>query len=84
MEFFILYLVAMAVVASVITYDIYLPALKTAQKQNISNEITEYPKLSGFVFWCISCIAAPLLVLLAIIPNGLNNFADALADQFSR
>lgn len=76
-EYYIIFALATSLACC---YEFFWPTIVEAKDLGISNEFTEYPKLSCFIYICISTIMAPILVLPLLssvkaeqFKNGLRN-----------
>jgi uncharacterized membrane protein YdjX (TVP38/TMEM64 family) len=58
--------------------DIFYPTLKRAQAEGVDNTLTQNPKLSYFVYVCITTIIAPLVFLPLIIPSLNQRFREGI------
>lgn len=69
MDYFLVYIIFAATTASSALYEIFWPLIQEARASGIVNELTESPKLSCFVFWCIQFIFAPAVVVVVFVPS---------------
>ena len=58
--------------------DIFLPILNEARAAEVNNVLTENPKLSCLVYFCISTIMAPLLILPMLVPSMNERFRNTM------
>ena len=59
-------------------YEFFWPAVKEARVLGIENEFTEYPKLSAFIYICISALIAPILVIPLVHTSSGERFRNGL------
>lgn len=75
-EYYIIFALATAIFALI---DIFIPVLREARDFGIKNVLTENPKLSYFVYFCITAIIAPMVVLPILVPSMNVRFRASLA-----
>lgn len=75
-EYYLIFAFATSIFALI---DIFMPVLNEAKADGIENVLTENPKLSYFVYICISTIIAPLIVLPLLVPSMNLRFRTSLA-----
>jgi uncharacterized membrane protein YdjX (TVP38/TMEM64 family) len=77
---FIEYYIIFALTTSIFSLiDIFIPVLSEAIADNIKNVLTENPKLSCFVYFCLIVITAPLVILPMIVPSMNDRYRDSIA-----
>lgn len=74
-EYYIIFALATSIACC---YEFFWPVIKEAQLLGIENEFTEYPKLSAFIYICISTIVAPVLVIPMIFTTSGEKFRNGL------
>lgn len=74
-EYYFIFAVATALSCC---YEFFWPAIKEAQLLGIQNEFTEYPKLSAFIYICISALIAPVLVIPLVLTSSGERFRNGL------
>lgn len=74
-EYYIIFALATSLFALI---DIYYPILKQAMSDGVLNALTLNPKLSCFVYVCITTIIAPLVFLPILIPSLNERFRDGI------
>ena len=78
LEYYIIFALATAIFALI---DVFMPVLKEAKEFGVSNVLTDNPKLSYFVYVCISAIIAPMLIIPLLVPSMNTRFRNSLADM---
>lgn len=76
-EYYIIFCLTTALFALI---DVFMPVLRKATLDGVQNTLTMNPKLSYFVYVCISAIIAPLLLLPLLVPSMNSRFRQSLAD----
>lgn len=56
----------------------FLPLLSEAKTEGIDNSFTKYPYLSTIVFFLVSCIMAPFLILPILFNSKAEQFKHGL------
>jgi len=59
-------------------YEFFWPCIKEADDLGVKNEFTEYPKLSCFIYICISTIIAPILLMPLLFTRSGEKFKNGL------
>lgn len=77
-EYYIVFALTTAIFALI---DIFMPVLREARDFGVKNVLTENPKLSCFVYLCITAIIAPLVVLPVLVPSMNVRFRASLANM---
>ena len=77
LEYYIIFALATSIFALI---DVFMPVLKEAKEFGVRNVLTENPKLSYFVYFCISTIIAPMLVIPLLVPSMNIRFRASLAN----
>lgn len=77
-EYYIIFALATSIFALI---DVFMPVLREAQEFGVKNTLTENPKLSYFVYLCISTLIAPMLVLPLLVPSMNARFRASLANM---
>lgn len=75
-EYYIIFALTTAIFALV---DVFMPVLRAAQDSGVNNTLTENPKLSYFVYLCITTIVAPMVILPLLVPSMNARFRDGMA-----
>ena len=76
-EYYIIFALATGVFALI---DVFIPVLREARDFGVKNVLTENPKLSYFIYFCISAIIAPMIVLPVLVPSMNARFRASLAN----
>jgi len=76
-EYYIIFALATSIFALI---DVFMPVLKEAKEFGVRNVLTENPKLSYFIYVCISTLIAPLIVLPLLVPSMNTRFRNSLAN----
>lgn len=58
--------------------DIFMPSMKQARNEGIDNVLTQNPKLSYFIYVCITTIIAPVVFLPLVIPSLNERFREGV------
>ena len=77
-EYYIVFALTTAIFALI---DIFMPVLREARDFGVKNVLTENPKLSCFVYLCITAIIAPLVALPVLVPSMNVRFRASLANM---
>ena len=77
-EYYLIFAFTTAIFALI---DIFMPVMKEAISNGASNVLTENPKLSYFVYICISAIIAPLIIAPLLVPSMNERFRSSLSDM---
>jgi uncharacterized membrane protein YdjX (TVP38/TMEM64 family) len=75
-EYYIIFALTTSIFALI---DVFIPILNEVRADEVSNVLTENPKLSCFVYFCITTIVAPFVVLPIVIPSMNVRFREAMA-----
>lgn len=75
MEYLIVYLVLALATGFTAWYFIWAPCITEAKLLGIKNEMTLSPTLSGFVYFIVATLTAPIVALVLILPTNLFNKA---------
>lgn len=59
--------------------DIFMPTMRKAASEGVDNVLTQNPKLSYFVYVCITTIIAPLVFLPLLVPSLNERFREGIA-----
>ncbi len=76
LEYYVIFALATSIFALI---DVFMPVLKEAREFGVHNVLTENPKLSYFVYVCISAIIAPMLIMPLLVPSMNTRFRNSLA-----
>ena len=77
---FIEYYILFALTTSIFSLiDVFIPVLNEARADNIKNVLTENPKLSCFVYFCLSILIAPFIIVPMLVPSMNYRFRDSIA-----
>lgn len=76
-EYYIIFALATSIFALI---DVFMPVLQEARDFGVQNVLTENPKLSYFVYVCISTLIAPLIILPLLVPSMNARFRASLAN----
>lgn len=76
-EYYIIFALATSIFALI---DVFMPVLKEAKEFGVRNVLTENPKLSYFIYVCISTLIAPMIVLPLLVPSMNTRFRNSLAN----
>ena len=77
LEYYIIFALATSIFALI---DIFMPVLREAREFGVRNVLTENPKLSYAVYFCISTLIAPLIILPVLVPSMNARFRNSLAN----
>lgn len=75
-EYYLIFALATSLFALL---DIFYPTMKQAQAEGVDNTLTQNPKLSYFVYLCITTIIAPLVFLPLLVPSLNERFREGIA-----
>lgn len=75
-EYYIIFALTTAIFSLI---DIFIPVLREASTDNIENVLTENPKLSCFVYFCLIVLTAPLVIIPMIVPSMNYRYRDSIA-----
>jgi len=75
-EYYLIFAFATSLFALI---DIFYPTLKQAQAEGIDNTLTQNPKLSYFVYVCITTVIAPVVFLPLLVPSLNERFREGIA-----
>lgn len=77
---FIEYYIIFALTTSIFSLiDVFIPVLMEARENSIENVLTENPKLSCFVYFCLIILTAPLVVIPMVVPSMNYRYRDSIA-----
>jgi len=77
---FIEYYIIFALTTSIFSLiDVFMPVLSEARADNIENVLTENPKLSCFVYFCLTVLTAPLIIIPMLVPSMNYRYRDSIA-----
>lgn len=74
-EYYIIFALATSLFALI---DIFRPTLQEAKEAGVVNALTLNPKLSYFVYVCITTIIAPLVFLPILVPSLNERFREGI------
>jgi len=74
-EYYFIFALATSLFALV---DIFYPTLNRAKSEGVDNTLTQNPKLSYFIYVCITTIIAPLVFLPLLIPALNDRFREGI------
>lgn len=77
LEYYLIFALATSIFALI---DVFMPVLKEAKEFGVRNVLTENPKLSYFIYVCISTLIAPMIVLPLLVPSMNTRFRNSLAN----
>ncbi len=75
MEYLIVYLVMALATGFTAWYFIWNPCITEAKLLGIKNDVTLNPTLSGFVYFIVATLTAPVVAAVLILPTNLFNKA---------
>jgi hypothetical protein len=77
---FIEYYVIFALTTSIFALiDVFIPILHEVSAEEVSNVLTENPKLSCLVYFCLTALMAPFVILPLVVPSMNIRFRVAMA-----
>ena len=75
-----LYVICCLTTALFALFDVFMPVLREARQDGVQNTLTMNPKMSYFIYVCISGIIAPIILLPLLVPSMNIRFRQSLAD----
>lgn len=78
MSLFELYLIFALATSIFGLIDVFIPILQEARNFGVVNVLTENPKLSYFVYFCLTALMAPIIVLPMLVPSMNARFRDSM------
>ena len=76
---FIEYYIIFALTTSIFAlFDVFIPVLAEATEAGVSNVLIQNPKLSCFVYFCLTTIIAPLVFLPILVPSMSVRFRESM------
>lgn len=75
-EYYIIFALATSIFALI---DVFLPTLKEAAEEGVLNVLTDNPKLSCTVYFCLTLIVAPFVIIPLLVPSMNDRFKDSIA-----
>lgn len=74
-EYYIIFALTTAIFALI---DVFIPVLREVKNFGISNVLTENPKLSCLVYFCLTTLIAPFIILPTIVPSMNVRFRESM------
>lgn len=74
-EYYLIFAISTAIVALL---DFFNPALADAEADGIKNVFTENPKLAKFVYFILTILMAPLIIMPLLVPSMNERFRLSL------
>lgn len=74
-EYYIIFALTTSIFALI---DVFIPLLNEVRNDNIINVLTENPKLSCVVYFCLTAIVAPFVILPIIVPSMNARFRESI------
>jgi len=65
-------------------FDVYIPVMLKAKTNSVSNVLTNNFKLSCFIFFCVTMVMTPFIILPLLIPSMNNRFRESLLKNISQ
>lgn len=75
-ELYVIFALATAIFALI---DVFIPLLVEARGEEIANVLTENPKLSCAVYFCLTVLMAPFIIVPMLVPSMNARFKDSIA-----
>jgi hypothetical protein len=65
-------------------FDVYIPVLQKAIDNSVNNVLTNNFKLSCFIFFCITMVMTPFIILPLLVPSMNTRFRESLLKNISQ
>jgi len=65
-------------------FDVYIPVMQKAIDNSVSNVLTNNFKLSCFIFFCITMVMTPFIILPLLVPSMNTRFRESLLKNISQ
>jgi len=65
-EYYIIFALATSIFALI---DVFIPVLAEVRTEEVVNVLTENPKLSCFVYFCLTALMAPFVIIPMLVPS---------------
>lgn len=75
-EYYIIFALTTSIFALI---DVFIPLLNEVRADQVVNVLTENPKLSCLVYFCLTTLTAPFVILPMIIPSMNVRFRESMA-----
>lgn len=75
-EYYIIFALTTSIFALI---DVFIPLLNEVRADEVVNVLTENPKLSCLVYFCLTTLTAPFVILPMIIPSMNVRFRESMA-----
>lgn len=79
MSFVEIYLIFALTTALFALLDVFIPLLVEVRTEEISNVLTENPKLSCAVYFCLTVLMAPFVIVPMLVPSMNARFRESIA-----
>ena len=76
MEYYLIFALTTSIFAII---DVFTPLLSKAKADGVKNVLTENYKLSVFVYFILTVIMAPFIILPLLVPSMNIRFRDSLS-----
>jgi hypothetical protein len=74
-EYYIIFALTTGIFALI---DVFIPVLHEVKNFGITNVLIENPKLSCLVYFCLTTIAAPFIILPVLVPSMNIRFRESM------
>lgn len=75
-EYYIIFALTTSIFALI---DVFIPLLNEVRADEVVNVLTENPKLSCLVYFCLTTLTAPFVILPMLIPSMNVRFRESMA-----
>lgn len=75
-EYYLIFAITTSIFALI---DVYVPTLKEAISKDVKNSLTANPKTSYVIYFIITAIIAPLVILPMLVPSMNERFRNSLS-----
>lgn len=75
-EYYLIFALTTSIFALI---DVFIPTLNQAREDGVANVLTENPKLSVLVYFFLTTLIAPFVILPLIVPSMNTRFKNSLA-----
>lgn len=76
LEIFLVFAVATGVTSYIF---LFRPVIKKAKLENINNEFTTYPIISGIIYTVIASIMSPILFVILLFPDLTASYLQGIS-----
>ena len=76
MEYYLIFAMTTSIFALI---DVFIPVLREAISKDVKNSLTLNPKLSYVIYFIITAIIAPLIIMPMLVPSMNERFRTSLS-----